>query len=590
VASTFKRESLSKLDAGLYAQVSGIAQEGCMEGVYITVEEAASRLGISIATVRRRCSQGKLAATKVGKAWVIDQKALPRPTARRTRRVASASTLVDFSLALRHLRTQDLARDLWVPDILNFRDDLADVSRIKAAAADRLDLVQPFDPPTSVPIPKSAIFLRNATNLTLADRLAYHASVLPISGRIEAQTGDGVFSARLATERNRFLKPGADSWVRWKNAVELNLGTDRWMAETDITSFFDCIHHTILMKDLESLGAEPVLRSAIREMLKTWSTTPNTGIPQGPDASRILANFYMHPIDDVMNSLVGVAYYRYMDDIRIVSPDKHSAIAALRLLDEECRRRNLYLSTKKTQLLDNDHARAALTDDLIDSVNYVFEHGDDPKEKRGELKKLFRKAVSTEVNTRRAKFSIYRLRNLRDKGVLGLVMKRLDDLAPLGWLLPAYILPWLRNTKTAADLGRFFDDPERNTSDYLSTWLLAAVLDEPHAATDDVVRYAKGVAFDPDARTYHRAVAMSVVALAQNRRDLDRLRDTASTGYDPEIVRGALVALFRAGALDKSVADRASRIDGIDSTLSYLKGRKTLPSLIFSSIQNPLAS
>jgi len=560
-----------------------------MDDEFITVEEAASRLGASVATVRRKCAAGEIVATKVGKAWLVDPAALPRPARRRTRRVSSASGLVDFAHSMRHLRSQDLVRDIWVPDILRFADDLADVGRIEAAAASRLDLVEPFDSPTIVPIPKSAIFQRNATNLTLVDRLAYHAAVLALSSRIEAQTGDGVFSARLASERNRFLRPGAESWVRWKKAVEVELGLDRWMAETDITSFFDCIHHTILMQDLENLGAAPPLRSAIREMLKTWSTTPNTGIPQGPDASRVLANFYMLPIDEVMAALPDVEYFRYMDDMRIVSPDRHSAIAALRVLDVECRKRNLYLSTKKTQLLDNAAAKDALTDDLIDSARYTFEHGKDPAEKRNELKKLFRKAMSEEVDARRAKFSIYRLRSLREKGVLGLVMKRLDELAPLGWLLPAYILPWLRNPNTATALEEFFEDPERNTSDYLSTWLLAAVLDEPHAVTEGILRYARAVAFDATARPYHRAVAMNVVSLARTRRDLDRLRATATSEYDPEVVRGALVALFRAHALDRAVADRARRIDGIDSTLDYLRGRKSLPSLIFSTVQNPVA-
>jgi excisionase family DNA binding protein len=131
--------------------MSDIAQEVRMDDEFITVEEAASRLGKSVAAVRRYCSSGKITASKVGRAWLIDPSTLPRPTGRNTRRVSSASGIVDFALALRHLRTQDLSRDLWVPDILNFADDLADVGRIEAAAADRIDLIERSIPQRSCP-------------------------------------------------------------------------------------------------------------------------------------------------------------------------------------------------------------------------------------------------------------------------------------------------------------------------------------------------------------------------------------------------------------------------------------------------------
>lgn len=556
----------------------------------ITVEEAASRLAVSIATVRRRCARGDFDAHKIGRSWVIDPDSLPATTKRRTRRHTSASGLIDFRQSLRHLRSQDLVRDVWVPDIIGYADDLADTDRLTGAAAARVDLAEPFDPPTVIPVPKSAIFQRNAMNLTLPDRLAYHGAVLATADMIDRQTSAGVFSARLSDNDDRFLRRGTNAWVRWKSAVEKSLvKRGGWMVATDITAFFDCIHHSVLLQDLESLGADPAIRSAIREMLRTWSVTPNTGIPQGPDASRVLANFYMHPIDDVMSALPNIEYFRYMDDIRLVSGSKHVAIEALRTLDVECRRRNLHLSTKKTHLLPVDKALESLTDERIEKAKYVYEIGVDSVETRVELKKLFRAAVGKEVDTRRAKFSIYRLQTLRERGVLRLVMKRLDDLAPLGWLIPAYILPWLRDSRTAAELGDFFHDSERNTSDFLSTWLLAAVLDEPHAATTSVVSYARGVAFDARASQYHRAVAMNVVALARNRRDIDRLRDIAMKEYDPEVVRGALVALKRAGSLDKSVAQRAGRINGIDMTLAYLKGRTSLPSLIFSTVRNSVA-
>ena len=48
------------------------------QGGMVTVPEAAERLGLSIAMVRRYCAQGKLPAQKVGKGWVIRRWELER--------------------------------------------------------------------------------------------------------------------------------------------------------------------------------------------------------------------------------------------------------------------------------------------------------------------------------------------------------------------------------------------------------------------------------------------------------------------------------------------------------------------------------
>jgi len=195
--------------------------------------------------------------------------------------------------------------------------------------------------------------------------------------------------------------------------------------------------------------------------------------------------------------------------------------------------------------------------------------------------KHFRKAVAKDVDARIAKFSIYRLRSLRDKAVLGLVMKRPDDLAPFGWLLPAHILPWLRNPTASADLGAFFHDPERNTSNYLSTWLLAAVLDERHAGTDEVVRYARGISFDATAPSYHRAFAMNVLAARSAAPELHSyafLRSTvqltassfrASTGRvvaQRPCVRSGAVPVEYFGSRRPRVRISPSRQDSLGST------------------------
>jgi excisionase family DNA binding protein len=556
----------------------------------LTVEEAATRLNVSVATARRWCASGKLLAKRVGRGWVIDVNALPKTRRSPPRRKATtASGIVNMSLSIKELATEDLRRNVWVPDVLRFEDDLAKPDFIFNAAALRLDRVESFDPPITVPVPKSPFFVRNAVNLTLPDRLAYHAAVAVAAPLVEKVTSEAVFSARLSPEPNRFLEAGTNAWVRWKAAVEKAvLASDGWMIETDVTAFFDCISHTILVQDLQRLGCPTPIVDAIRDGLRQWSAAPNTGIPQGPDGSRVLGNFYMVAIDDVMLAILGISYFRYMDDIRIVAEKKHVAVEALHVLGAECLRRNLYLSTKKTALHKGQEAVDSMTDRLIDDAAYAFDHTLDGKDLRDQLCKLFKAALGKSgLDTRRAKFSIYRLRALREDGVLRLALRRLEDLAPLGQLVPLYVLPWLRRPAAGRDIASYLVDPERNTSDFLSTWLLAAFLDEPRAITSDILSYARQVAFGRSNSSYHRAIALNVVALGGVHRDLAQVGEVIRKEFDPEVVRAAVVALARVGALDKPAIAAAARISGMDATLDYLKGRTELPSLVLHGARVP---
>jgi excisionase family DNA binding protein len=64
------------------------------QGRLLTIPEAASRLGLSVAMVRRHCTSGKLPAQKVGRDWAIRQRdvELFAATPRRSGRPSSQYT------------------------------------------------------------------------------------------------------------------------------------------------------------------------------------------------------------------------------------------------------------------------------------------------------------------------------------------------------------------------------------------------------------------------------------------------------------------------------------------------------------------
>jgi hypothetical protein len=360
-----------------------------------------------------------------------------------------------------------------------------------------------------------------------------------------------------------------------------------WVAQTDVVSFFDFIKHEVLLPDLIELGVPRELVDALRAMLRTWTSTPNTGIPQGPDASRVLANFYMVPIDREIAADNTIAYFRYMDDIRIVARHRSDLIRALQLLDTECRRRGLALSTKKTEITRGKAAVRSFKDRKLDAIQYAWNSPRrNPVRLRARLRAIFIAAIKKdgEIDQRPAKFALTRLRAARDAKLLPHVLANLDSLVPLGWMVPAYLLPWMHVPDVQRALSDYLRDGERNLSSYFSTWLLAGMLSTPGALPSEWVKYARVRATDRDEPAFHRVIAINVLALGRRERDIQRIEEFIVREHEPEIVRGALVALARVGRLHKPIVERVERkMPELLPTLKYLQGRRRLPDLIMSA-------
>jgi excisionase family DNA binding protein len=550
----------------------------------LTVEEVSSRLNISTATVKRLLHAGKLQGEKAGRAWVVRADSLPKQY-RASRKSGSTTGRLRLDEAILHLRGQDLRRDLWVPDLLRYEDDLAEVALLTSAASAKIDGQEPPDPQITVAVPKSSFFLRNAANLTLSDRLAYHAIVANLLPQIEKTLSDDAFAARASDKPGSLLVDGTKAWLKWRAAVRKELEAhDGWMAETDITAFFDFIRHGQLLLDLQRLPADPRHIDILRDMLRTWSDSPDMGVPQGPDASRVLANFYLAPVDQAMRNVEGIRYFRYMDDIRIVGQNRSDIVRALQLLDQECRRRGLALSTKKTSVHRGVEAIQRLSDQALDVAAYAFELEKDTPHVRQKLRALFNRAVARpeEINERHAKFSLFRLFQLRDSNVRKKVLDNLENLGPLGWILPAYLNPWFRNGAVQRDITHFLTNPERNTSEYISSWLLAGMLSQLIIPAE-WVNYARRVGMSRERAPHHRALALNVLALGRQTHDITQLEDIVRKDWEPEIVRAALIALYRISKLSRSISGVAvRRFPALSTTVSYLRGRRDLPSLIFA--------
>jgi excisionase family DNA binding protein len=557
---------------------------------FLTVDEAALALNRSVATVRRWCQQGRLAAQRVGRQWLVQRQAVEQLKPRGGGRKAQPGANVDLQTALRHIKSVDLGdRDIMVPDILRFQDQLADPAAIMAGAAGILAGEIPIGSPQEVELPKSAFFTRTALMLGIEERLAYQAAIASFADRVDSALSPVVYGGRRSTDSNYFLKPSKVQWRAWRSAVKADLeGGYSWMVKTDITAYFDSLQHHNLLAAIESQNPDPKVLDALKRMLRAWAIAPAQGIPQGPNASRFLQNLYFVPIDQEM---VGNDwhYYRYTDDIRIVGRTRSEALRGLQALERACRKRGLLLSAQKTKLLEGESAIKDWDDEELDKADYLMESWNH-KAARKLLHRIVGRAIRGKgnLNARDAKFSLWRLTQLRDTNPLKRVLACLEDLAPLSSVVALYLRPFFSKKSVRQivqkGLAEFFNDDDRNGSASLCTWLLAALLDASEPPTEELLAYVRSVSRNKNLATYLRIFSVNVLARAKKAADIDWIRDQVRSEYDPGLVRGYLVALARAGALDSATSGRATgRIPALGRTVKYLKERSTsggLPSIL----------
>jgi RNA-directed DNA polymerase len=130
-----------------------------------------------------------------------------------------------------------------------------------------------------------------------------------------------------------------------------------FVVDADLESYFDTIPKQPLMLRVEERISDSRVLALVRAFmdqdvmqgLERW--TPMAGTPQGAVISPLLANIYLHPLDELMASR-GYRMVRYADDFVVLCKSREEAEAAL----EEIRRwvadNGLRVSPTKTHLGD----------------------------------------------------------------------------------------------------------------------------------------------------------------------------------------------------------------------------------------------
>lgn len=145
--------------------------------------------------------------------------------------------------------------------------------------------------------------------------------------------------------------------------------------DADLKSYFDSIPHDRLMARVEATISDGRmleliggwLRQDVLQGLERW--TPTGGTPQGAVISPLLANIYLHPLDERLMAR-GYRMVRYADDFVVLCATPDEAERALREIREWIAENGLMLHPDKTHIGD-----CRQPGDGFDFLGYRFEAG-----------------------------------------------------------------------------------------------------------------------------------------------------------------------------------------------------------------------
>ncbi len=154
---------------------------------------------------------------------------------------------------------------------------------------------------------------------SVRDRLLHHAIY-----RILYPFFDRTFiSDSFSCRKDKGTHAALDRFKRMAYQVSRKNTITGWVLKCDIKKFFASIDQAVLMKILEQYIPDEDIMGLLGNIVMSFQTRENVGLPLGNLTSQLLVNIYMNKFDQfVKHKLKAKHYIRYADDFVFLSEDR----------------------------------------------------------------------------------------------------------------------------------------------------------------------------------------------------------------------------------------------------------------------------
>lgn len=131
-----------------------------------------------------------------------------------------------------------------------------------------------------------------------------------------------------------------------------------WVIDADVQKFFDSVDHELLM----SFIAEEISDGKVLNLIESWLKAgvmnqgkheeTMVGTPQGGVISPLLANIYLHEMDEQITKIDSIRLVRYADDFVILCRTKEQAEKAMKRVINMLNKLKLQLNKTKTKIVN----------------------------------------------------------------------------------------------------------------------------------------------------------------------------------------------------------------------------------------------
>lgn len=258
-------------------------------------------------------------------------------------------------------------------------------------------------PPLELTFPKSEFAIRPGKRIELEDLVAVYYCLIGLSQDLEDRLKFGVTAYRIrkgnpprviqgATlilpryqrKQWRLILPWYTAWPQFiKRLRREYIRGRRLIGTSDITSFYEDVDLGLLRDVLRNRvrKANRPLAGFLVELYQDWAARDvhlirqDRGLPQGTNSSGVVANYYLMPFDEALDSYARrkqLRWYRYNDDMRLLGASREHIRLGLRAIGQHLAGLNLIQQGSKTRILSGPDARKELFETRAERVGALI--------------------------------------------------------------------------------------------------------------------------------------------------------------------------------------------------------------------------